>query len=76
MVYIFFLVILNELTFKCVIRFSRFVRILEDQWNGKKGSFLKMFNIIKLCVGLKIFKKKDQYDYWVWLFELIFLTLF
>ncbi len=35
----FFLVILNELTFKCVIRFSRFVRILEDQWNGKKGSF-------------------------------------
>jgi hypothetical protein len=28
----FFLVILSELIVKCVIRFGRFVNILENQW--------------------------------------------
>ncbi len=28
----FFLVIISEFIVKCVIRFGRFVRILEDKW--------------------------------------------
>ncbi len=34
------LVILSELTVKCVIVFGSFVRILEDQWKWYKGTII------------------------------------
>lgn len=73
---IFFLVILNELTLKCVKRFSRFVRIFEDKWNGKKRIIFLNVQHNKIVCKIEEFFFKDQYDYWVWLFGLVFPTLF
>ncbi len=41
-----------------------------------KKSFFFNVQHNKVVCKLEDFYKKDQYDYWVWLFKLIFLTLF
>jgi hypothetical protein len=43
-----------------VIGFGRFVRIIEDQSNARKGPFFSMFNGIRLCVGLRFYLQANE----------------
>jgi hypothetical protein len=45
------------------------MRILEDQWNSKKGPLFSMFNKIGLCVSLKIsiFRLMGSLDLMIWI---------
>jgi hypothetical protein len=57
---LFFLVILKELIVKCVRRFGRFVRIVEDQCHARKGPIFSMFSEIRLCVGLRFYLQANE----------------
>jgi hypothetical protein len=52
------------------------VRIFEDKWNGKKRIIFLNVQHNKIVFKIEEFSFKDQYDYWVWLFGLVFPTLF
>jgi hypothetical protein len=63
----FTLVMLNEVTNKCVIRFGRFVGSLKDRWKYYKGIILSMCNMIGLFAS--------QWDGWIWLSKFVFLII-
>jgi len=49
-------VILSELTVKCVLGFGKFVRIFKDyNDNARKEAFFSMFSIIGFCVWAEDF---------------------